>query len=40
MLILHEIDENTKALTGRTIKKTVTFVRKTKEVDYWPQNEI
>lgn len=39
-LRLVEIDDDTKEPTGRTMDKTVGFVGKTKELDFWTEDEI
>lgn len=39
-LVLREWDTKTKKYTGRKISKTVTYVIKTKEIDFWPQKDI
>jgi D-ribose pyranose/furanose isomerase RbsD len=39
ILILKEINEN-REFTGREIKKKITYLAKTKDCDYWPQEEI
>jgi len=38
-LILEEWDPDTKHYTGRTIKKNVTLVLKTKDVEFWPKEK-
>jgi len=40
LLILKEFDPKTKEYTGRTIEKTVTTVLKTKDLDFWPKEEV
>ena len=40
MLILIEIDDETKNPTGRTMKREVGFVGKTKDYDFWTPEEI
>jgi len=40
ILVLKEWDPNTKEYTGREIEKEVTFVLKTKEQKFWPQEEV
>lgn len=40
ILFLREWDSNTKDYTGRTIKKTVTYIAKTKEMTFWNKEEI
>lgn len=40
ILELEEFDPEKKQLTGRTIAKEVTYVTKTKDIDFWPQEDI
>ncbi|MFA5070612.1 MAG: DUF3850 domain-containing protein [Patescibacteria group bacterium] len=40
ILFLREWDPKTKEYTGRTLEKKVTYVLKTKEVKFWPREEI
>jgi len=39
-LILIEIDATTKQPTGRSMKRTVGYVGKTKDLDFWTKEEI
>lgn len=39
-LVLIEIDDETKQPTGRTIKREVGFVSKTKDIDRWTPEEV
>lgn len=39
-LILIETDNETKETTGRTMRKKVGFVGKTKELAFWSQEEV
>ena len=39
ILVLKEINEK-REFTGREIKKTITFVTKTKDLNYWDNEEI
>ena len=39
-LVLKEWDPKTKTFTGNEIKKKVTYVLKTKELEFWSQEEI
>jgi hypothetical protein len=39
-LHLREWDPVKKAYTGRGVKKTVTYVLKTKDMHFWPEEEI
>jgi len=40
VLVLKEWDPKTKTFTGNEIKKKVTYVLKTKELEFWSQEEI
>ena len=40
MLILKEWDPDSKAFTGREVKKKVTYVGKTKNATFWPLEDI
>lgn len=40
ILVLREWDPKTKKYTGRIIKKKVSYVSKTKNVKFWPKEEI
>lgn len=40
MLVLVEIDTETNQPTGRTIKRKVGYVGKTKGLDFWTKEEI
>jgi len=39
-LVLQEYDPNTKQYTGREIEKEVTFVLKTRDLNFWPKEKI
>jgi len=39
ILILQEIDEN-REFTGREVRKKATFVRRTKDFNFWSQEQI
>ena len=39
-LILKEVNPETKELTGREIKREVTYVLKTKNIHFWPKEEV
>lgn len=39
-LVLKEWDPKTQKYTGRQLEKRVTYVRKTKEVTFWPKEEV
>ncbi|TAL20479.1 DUF3850 domain-containing protein [Patescibacteria group bacterium] len=39
-LVLEEWNPKTKKYTGRKLKKKVTYVLKTKEVDFWSKKEV
>lgn len=38
-LILKEYNPETKQYTGRTLQKTITFVLKTNDLEFWPREE-
>ena len=40
ILILQEWDPLTKEFTGRTIKKEITYVEKTKGLEFWSKEDI
>ena len=40
ILVLREWDPKTKKYTGRKLEKKVTHVLKTKDVKFWPKEEI
>ena len=40
ILVLREWDPKTKRYTGRVIEKKVTYVIKTKDVKFWPKEDI
>jgi hypothetical protein len=39
-LVLNEIDTKTKKFTGRSIQRKVGYVGKTKDLDFWSNEEI
>jgi hypothetical protein len=39
-LILLEKDPVTKELTGRSMKKIITMVRNTKDINHWPKEDV
>jgi ASC-1-like (ASCH) protein len=39
-LILKEWDPNTKRYTGRELEKIITYVLKTKNVNFWSKQEV
>ncbi|MCL4392619.1 DUF3850 domain-containing protein [Patescibacteria group bacterium] len=39
-LVLNEINPKTKELTGRTIKRKVGYVGKTKDFNFWSKKQI
>ena len=39
-LILREWNPETKEYTGRTIEKEVTYVGKTKNMNFWPKEDV
>ena len=40
LLVLREWDPKTENYTGRIIEKKVTYVLKTKDVKFWPKEEV
>ncbi len=40
ILVLKEWDSKLKKFTGREIEKEVTYVGKTKSMDFWPKEEV
>ncbi len=40
ILILREWDPKTKKYTGRKIEKKVTYVLKTKDMNFWPKEDV
>lgn len=40
ILILREWDPKTKKFTGRFVEKKVTYVGKTKNINFWPKEEV
>jgi len=40
ILVLQEWDPKTKKFTGRTIEKEVTYVGKTKNMTFWPKEDV
>jgi len=40
ILVLKEWNPETKEYTGRELEKEITFVLKTKDVKFWPQEEM
>jgi len=40
ILVLREWNPETKEYTGRVIEKKVTYVIKTKNVEFWPKKEV
>lgn len=40
ILVLREWDPQTKNYTGRQIEKTIGFVLKTKDLSFWPKEEV
>ena len=40
ILLLKEYNPTTKEYTGRELTKKVTYVLKTKSVEFWPKDEI
>jgi len=40
VLVLKEWDNERKEFTGRSVEKEVTFVFKTKDQKFWPEDEV
>ncbi|HOX60872.1 MAG TPA: DUF3850 domain-containing protein [Candidatus Magasanikbacteria bacterium] len=40
ILVLREWDEDKKEYTERVLEKTVTYVLKTKDIDFWPKEAV
>ena len=40
ILVLKEYDPETKEYTGRELEREVTFVLKTKDIKYWPEEDV
>jgi hypothetical protein len=40
ILVLQEIDDKAKQPTGRTLRRTVGAVARTKDIDFWSDKEI
>ena len=40
ILVLEEWNPNTKKYTGRVLEKKVTFVLKTKDIKFWPKEDM
>ena len=40
ILVLREWNPKTKKYTGRVLEKKVTYVIKTKDVSFWPKEEV
>lgn len=40
VLVLEEWDPKTKNYTGRTLRKTISYVLKTKQAQFWPKEEV
>ena len=40
VLVLEEVDDETKLPTGRSIRKRVGFVGKTKDFSFWPEEDV
>ncbi|MFZ5365480.1 MAG: DUF3850 domain-containing protein [Patescibacteria group bacterium] len=39
-LVLKEWDPETEKYTGREIEKEITYVLKTKELEFWPEEDV
>jgi ASC-1-like (ASCH) protein len=40
ILVLDEWDEEIQSYTGRTLNKTVSYVLKTKDINFWKQEDV
>lgn len=40
ILVLEEWDPKTKKYTGRVLEKKVSYVLKTKDIKFWPEEEV
>lgn len=40
ILVLKEWNQDTKNYTGRILEKKVTYVLKTKDIKFWPKEEV
>jgi len=40
ILVLKEWDDKSQAFTGRTLEKKISFIVKTKDLDFWKPEEI
>ncbi|MDR2063988.1 MAG: DUF3850 domain-containing protein [Candidatus Nomurabacteria bacterium] len=40
VLILEEVDDETKQPTGRSMRKKVGYVRRTKDFSFWTEEEV
>ncbi|MFA6423295.1 MAG: DUF3850 domain-containing protein [Patescibacteria group bacterium] len=40
ILVLEEWDKDTKSYTGRKVEATANYILKTKDVNFWPKEEI
>lgn len=40
ILVLKEYNPKTKEYTGRVLKKKVTYVLKTKDITFWPKEDV
>ena len=40
ILVLREYDPETEEYSGREIEKEITFVLKTKDIMYWPKEDV
>ena len=40
LLVLREWDPKTKQYTGRAMEKTAAYIAKTKDMEYWTQDEV
>lgn len=40
VLVLKEFDPETNSYTGREIEKTISYILKTKDINFWSEKEI
>lgn len=40
ILVFQEYDPKTKQYTGREVEKEITFVMKTKNLNFWPKEQV
>lgn len=40
ILVLKEWNPESKEYTGRQVEKTITYILKTKEINFWPEEDV